>query len=296
MADVITVGAYNKDFHPCDFSNYTGSISNTQNVVNYGSLDIWAPGEQIYVATIDGGYGYVGGTSIAAAIETASLAYQIGDWYTIDVPEELLLYSNLRLNMEMEETSRSGILVLEDQYSNSINRVASMYSNYTDAKSYQTRFLSSISVYLTAGEHSKKWLYYPRYSGTMTVVTPLPAGLSIENGWIIGTATLSGDDAYSVQEYIINHTSADGEYIAEQKFRIVITSPTLTIEDLPEDTNDEIILFVKARYEGNFCTGSPSYGWGYCGTICSGGFYCIDVWYYCGEGKSFSCSCRLLCP
>jgi hypothetical protein len=296
MADAITVGAYNKDFSPCDFSNYTGAISNTQNIVNYGSLDVWAPGEQIYVATIDGGYGYVGGTSIAAAIETAALAYQIGDRYTIDVPEELLLYNSLRLNMELEESSRSGILVLENQYSNSVNRVASMYSNYTDARSYQTRFLSNIAVYLTAGEHSKRWLYYPRYSETINIVTPLPAGLSINNGWIVGTAELSGDDLYSVQECIINHTSADGEYIAEQKFRIVVTKPNLTIEDFPEDTDDEIMMYVKSAFEGNFCRGSPSYGWGYCGTQCQGGFYCIDVWFYCGEGKSFSCSCRFVCP
>ena len=76
MLDVITVGAYNKDLDPCDFSNYTGGslVSVTGNVVNYGELDGWAPGEEIWAAGLNGEYGYVAGTSIATAIASAVVA------------------------------------------------------------------------------------------------------------------------------------------------------------------------------------------------------------------------------
>lgn len=79
MKDVVTVGAYNKDFLPCNFSNYggTSAISLTTGETNYGKLDIWAPGEQIWVATKGGGYAYVNGTSIAAAIRTATIMYNL---------------------------------------------------------------------------------------------------------------------------------------------------------------------------------------------------------------------------
>ena len=299
LISAVTVGAYNKDFRPCNFSNYTGAIDNTQNIVNYGSLDIWAPGEQIYVATIDGGYGYVGGTSIATAIETAAIAYQLGDQYSIQVPDSLMTHQELIANIS--ECSRDGVLVLEDQYVNSVNRIASINSDYSDARSYQTRFLSTIGVLITAGEFSKKWLYYPRFSGSMRIVTSLPDGMSIENGWLVGTAELDSDKNYHVHELTIEHTSVDGQYTAEQVFRLIVTKPNYQAEDLPEDSGDEIVVYIKSALEGSFCSGTPNYqstirGW--CGYLCFGGTqYCIDTVAYCeGLRKTNRCQCRSFCP
>jgi subtilisin family serine protease len=77
ISDVLTIGAYNQNLTPCDFSNYTGEtiVSLTQNVVNTGALDGWAPGEQIWVAGLNGTYGFVAGTSAAAAITSGAIAY-----------------------------------------------------------------------------------------------------------------------------------------------------------------------------------------------------------------------------
>ena len=299
MASAITVGAYNKDFRPCNFSNYTGATSNTQDIVNYGSLDIWAPGEQIYVATIDGGYGFVGGTSIAEAIESSVLAYQLGDQNSVGISNGLA-YDGLKATFERTECTRNGILVLENQYANSINRLSSINSNYSDEKSYQTRFISNFGITLTADESSKDWVYYPRFSGNMTIVTPLPNGLFIDNGWLCGTATLSNDDLYKVHEIKIVHTSSDEQYTAEQIFRLSIVKPGITLEMLPDDVDEDIISYVIAALDGSFCGGTPTYGWGYCGRMCTptGGFpsYCIDFEFYCYGYKTRLCTCQTMCP
>ena len=298
MANAITVGAYNKDFYPCNFSNYTGAIDNTQNIVNYGSIDIWAPGEQIYVATIDGGYGFVGGTSIAAAIETAALAYNIGDQHSIDVPEILFEYGELMINLS--ECARDGILILENQYSNSTNRITSINSDYSDARSYQTRFLTTIGILINAGEYSKKWLYLPRYSGSMRITSPLPSGISINNGWLVGSVELPENETFKVYEVSIEHTSSDSKYTAEQIFKLMVVQSNLTAEELPEDADNDVIVYVKNALEGSYCAGTPNYSStipGWCGSICSGGYqYCIDMIYYCEGDKSNQCTCRQVCP
>jgi subtilisin family serine protease len=85
MPEALTVGAYNKDLLPCDFSNYTGTsvISVTGSASNHGELDGWAPGEQIYVAGLNGTYGYASGTSLSAAICSAILISNLS-WFVDD--------------------------------------------------------------------------------------------------------------------------------------------------------------------------------------------------------------------
>lgn len=77
MPDVVTVGSFGTTLAPSDFTNYTGpaDLSYTAGSTNYGpALDLFAPGEQIRVALIGGGYGYSAGTSVAAAIASAVFA------------------------------------------------------------------------------------------------------------------------------------------------------------------------------------------------------------------------------
>jgi len=80
MNEVLTIGSYNSSFLPSDFSNYQGTsqTSLTQNATNHGELDGWAPGEQIYTASITSQqYGFAAGTSLSAAITSAGLLYNM---------------------------------------------------------------------------------------------------------------------------------------------------------------------------------------------------------------------------
>jgi len=287
MTDAVTVGAYDKDFRPCDFSNYTGPISNTPGEVNYGAIDVWAPGDGIYVATLNGEYMLTGGTSIAAAIETATLAYAIGDNFSIEnVPDLNNNYFQLRSFYDSISTARDGVLVLEGKYADSLNKVATMNSQYVDARTYQTRFLSNFSDIVVSGDSFKKWIFYPRFSGSMTVESVLPNGVIMENGWLIGTINVPEGEKFQIHEVRLSHTSPDGQYTAEQVFRLIVMQVGITPEMVPE--NDEVLNY-------SLDCGSPYYGWGYCGYMCSAAQYCIDATYYCEGSKSFSCRCAQQC-
>lgn len=71
---VITVGAFDKMLAPASFSNYT-----TYDSENSGIIDCWAPGVDIMVPTLDGGYGLVQGTSVAAPIAAGAYCYNLQD-------------------------------------------------------------------------------------------------------------------------------------------------------------------------------------------------------------------------
>ena len=79
MFGVLTVGSYGPDLEPSDFSNYQGGseISYTENPTNSGVSNVWTPGEKIWAATKEGGYGYTAGTSMSAAIASMLTAYKL---------------------------------------------------------------------------------------------------------------------------------------------------------------------------------------------------------------------------
>lgn len=81
IPNVFTIGAYNENFEPADFSNYTSAISNTAQATNTGVLDYWAPGTDILVANLTGGYSLASGTSMAAAIVTGCVVYNMSVRY-----------------------------------------------------------------------------------------------------------------------------------------------------------------------------------------------------------------------
>ncbi len=122
IPDVLTIGSFNQNLEPSSFSNYTGGsdISYTTNDVNYGALDGWAPGELIWAANKNGGYGYIAGTSAAAAIASAALAYNMD---SIIYPEGTLNTASIFPEFMSSFTLiRYGLLDLSDiKYSNSIN-------------------------------------------------------------------------------------------------------------------------------------------------------------------------------
>lgn len=103
MNDVLTVGSYNEDLVPSDFSNYadTSEISYTANSVNSGPVNNWAPGEKIWAATTSGEYGYTAGTSMSAAIASMILAYRLSTYidstgylYSMYGDRKILLHEN----------------------------------------------------------------------------------------------------------------------------------------------------------------------------------------------------------
>ena len=181
MDTVITMGSFNTDLEPCDFSNYSNSmISVTNAPTNHGELDGWAPGENIYVAGLQGSYGLVAGTSISAGIQSAVTAYNLTT-YALDVPKNV---THTQFVAE-SSLSRKGILDLSDpKYSTSKNKIATMHDEASEPDSTYTPGTRAYS-----GTNYTTRICDPRMYKKLDILGDLPNGMSITNtGLVSGTA------------------------------------------------------------------------------------------------------------
>ena len=180
MKQVRTIGSFNRDLTPCNFSNYTSNIANTSNSVNYGELNAWAPGEHIQVADINGDYAFASGTSISAAIHSAAIAYN----------SFLITLSDGALTNSKDQSwnyHTTNILTLTDVYSNSVNRISTFiaYKEGEFNASYPKIF--NMLVMVTCNELINWRLITLAVSDNIIFADPLPEGLILDSGFLRGS-------------------------------------------------------------------------------------------------------------
>lgn len=309
MKDPITVGSYNKEFYPSNFSDYTGpkAITTADSTTNWGELDTWAPGEWILVASLDGGYNYAAGTSMAAAIVSASMAYAYADFYTSDaIPGDWMNYETLR-NWHIDTSvSKMGMLVLEGNYVDCANRITVINSQVNNQQTYDTRFVP-VLVRAESGHPFLSRVFAKRYSSSFTInppeddehVPPPMDGLIWDNGWLKGTITIPSDVPYKVYYLTLTHTLDELSMSTQQTLTLIVKQPDLDPTTIAESNPDLPLLITPAAcYTGGF---TPYYGytggWGICyNGYCTGGSICGDWWWYCsGTGKTYYCFCAAGC-
>jgi hypothetical protein len=187
----LVVGAYNQNLAPCDFSAYTGGsiIDLTAQPVNFGELDGWAPGEYIWAAGLDGTYGYIAGTSASAAITSGALAYNLsvrmvnstGTWFGVKPTVK-----NVTTQMGKLSLSKQNLLTLAANYSNSINKIVSYLTNPGDVNLIPTANKVDIGV-IRSGRAFAAQFVDPLTVSRISSTQDLPTGLSLDNGFIVGT-------------------------------------------------------------------------------------------------------------
>jgi hypothetical protein len=198
MDRVITIGSYDQNLNPCDFSNYTGDIGTTANETNTGALDGWAPGKDIYIALLNNGYGYMSGTSISSGIHAAVLAanLSISNFETtgntpvnyIDdnfnyqgpTPEDHYLF-NIELSL-----NRKDLLNLDDtKYANSANKISSLIHRQNPASTFR---LTYFAVAHSNGFYSAR-VFIPNLTKKLEILGDLPNGSTVSpNGLLRGVA------------------------------------------------------------------------------------------------------------
>lgn len=251
---VLTIGSFNQNLEPSSFSNYTGGsdISYIANDVNYGALDGWAPGELIWAANKNGGYGYIAGTSAAAAITSAALAYNMNAVLDnsnkvnekINIVDTYQFYSNLVL-------SRNGLLNLSAaQYAGSVNKIASIYNGEQTLPEFY-----SIFVVADSGIPRHIMVTNPIYASSISC-DDLPAWATMDDkGYITVNYTLPSDTQYQLlPEIMFTIINRDGttRYL---KLDVAVTSTDLKelYNTTPSAITDDIIV----RYvlnDDSFCT------------------------------------------
>lgn len=296
MIDVITVGAYNKDLLPCDFSNFTGGsmISVTSGAVNHGELDGWAPGEEIWAASLNGTYGYVAGTSIAAAVASAILASNLMHQVYDDSGKRVEGFEDFKISTAVINSNttifkRPNLLDLSDpKYQNSRNVIATFSDRDNSSRNQAT---DEISISYRIGESKQGTrVYQPTLTKAIEWVQPLPENfLIIPDGRVYGNPVESqgpGEgESYKLYECSFIRTNIDDSQ-ETVLINIYILPENFVPDTIPSDDPVHITLL-------NFCSGLPPEA----GCTVNGGYACSDACSFacCSDLTSkstFGCQCE----
>jgi hypothetical protein len=243
MISVTTVGSYNSDLVPSDFSNYTGPqpISLTAEPVNHGELDGWAPGENIKVALLNGQYGHANGTSLAAAIHSGSLAYNaIDQLIDNDVLPQGCMEVDTNRNIWSQRWSfgRTNILTLSGVYVDSKNTITT-YRTLTGPDQQD----SGIAVKVKSGGTVCQKLFRNIKKVTILNADSLPSGLRFEGSYILGTAPEISDNA-EVHDLDLEITSIT-DVVSSYKLGIHILNKNIVESDIVPG-EDIVLDFILA--------------------------------------------------
>lgn len=269
MERVLTIGAYTPDFKPADFSNYTSALKNSTGDTNYGALDAWAPGVDIQVAMLDGTVGVSAGTSIAAAITTACLTYNSDSLYTTNG-----VTASIDFFLKNYSLSKRNMLILEDQYAASANIVVTFITTTT----YTWRNYTYNVMRLAYDNQDMMGFLAPgAYVNKIEFDSPLPEGLSLSRGWIVGRLAKAPEDN-ETHHFNVTVTYHTGEVSACRLTLVLIKAGT---------PPGEVPLEIQQAVPSNYCGVSAN------GQYCSN-YTCQSSCPNC-DPKSGDCPCSQQC-
>ena len=195
MPDAFTIGSYNSDLVPSNFSDYTNpnSIQFTPNQVNDGALDGWAPGEEIWAANLNGQYSMMGGTSMAAAVHTAVLAYNLG--LSKDAPVVIVDQDRLRFIWAWS-LRREGLIDLSDpKYAGSVNKITTLLPNIWSPSGLSENLVIGKGVRAYSGKTWVGKICEPYLVKQIEIIGDLPPNVEIYPSMIVyGTAPIIANE------------------------------------------------------------------------------------------------------
>lgn len=246
---VVTVGSFGQDLTPSDFSNYTGpsDTSLTNGQTNFGpGLDLFAPGETIRVAKIDGTYGYTAGTSISAAITSALTAINIYNSYQYFDYRELDSFNHFA----KDRNTTANLLTLDGVYANSPNLIprarVKEFDPATDTVGYYTRTFG-----IESGKTFSINLYEKIYIASVELLNCTLPGAYIQDGRICGTMPMVENYTHYVGRY--RATQVDGT-VVENDLSFYVYNPELYADSGDFRQNSGIELYLgECGCMVNFC-------------------------------------------
>jgi hypothetical protein len=289
MDSVITVGSFDEDLNPCSFSDYTGDLYTSPGDTNHGELNGWAPGKNIYIATLNGTFGYMSGTSISSAIQAAVVSADL-EMATFDDAlaehnrsaedfEFTGIDHNYHLNhMKKISLSRKDMLNLSDpKYANSENRICTLYTKLNTDSGFKIQFFGLAH---TGNKYGSK-IFYPAFTDRLEILTDLPDGVTIKpNGILVGIPPVVTEplvQKFQMVAYDKEGTSHEFEYKL-----ITLPSNYVINRDTPEEDEELNILLLANPCKPSSC--EPCYEncpWTYCKFKSSGAPVCGKPGFIC---------------
>jgi hypothetical protein len=196
MNDVIAVGAYDVDLKPADYGIWPASIiDNTRQKTNNGIYEVFAPGTTLVVADLAGEYGLGAGTSLASAIHATVVAHTLGNYYSIQAGlESEINYNTSRELAKFVSAYNFGLLDTSDPWFTNIVNSTSILKSQAPTMTDIVGQYGGYNVYnVTTGVPFKIKIFRTMALNSYSILSgSLPAGVTMTDGWIHGTATLSG--------------------------------------------------------------------------------------------------------
>jgi hypothetical protein len=285
MAEALVVGAYNASLSPCDFSDYTGAqaISVTGGTVNGGRLSGWAPGENIYVATLTGEYSFVSGTSVSAAIHSAILAYN-ATLPTFRFDDDIDSKFNHSTVNRMSFFIKHNLLLLNDpKYENSPNSISTLITGLIDPYS-NISMDPELFAAIPVGMVSRSVIFNPLTVASITLHEPLPYNFTFNDHGILSGYVESIESEREDYYIPITITNIDGTTV-DAELNIAILN-THTVDKYPSDPNVMIPYVLNGNCSGivpTFCSGNPS--------ACNAGGCGFPTSCQCDFNKTLDCQC-----
>jgi hypothetical protein len=273
---VITVGSYGPDFIPSNFSSYTDPtiVNLSQQPTNHGELDVWAPGEKIYAAQLNGEYGFVAGTSFSSAIYTGEVIYTMSQHlFRLSMNGTPIIYEM------MDRFDRMGLLDLSDtKYINSKNKICTYAKNYQRDSSMVIN-IRNLLLWAKVGQERYVPFYIPEKTVSYELIGAIPEGIRIQDEFLI---------------YAPTEETQDPEKIEQFKFQIKLSNI-----DQTEFLNNITLIKISNNYElstveldnDNIINITPT-GQLTLGAICGSSFYANtgDCGYWSSNCNSNNCA------
>lgn len=224
MAGVITVGSIDRYDIPSGFNSIAPSDSGL--TTNYGlMLDIFAPGENVVVAKVGGGYAINSGTSHAAGY-VSGVAAQVAALFAGAVPNPILLEKLIDIS------TKDAILFDDDRFSSNENRIVHIIGAVDEAVAALDLYLGALSP-----TNPEVKTFLDTVVDTSPYARLMPDekfvwGISYESPEVESTySSFFTIDDFAGTLTIINPTVPlpDGEAIQMVRFKIVATSATVTL-------------------------------------------------------------------
>jgi hypothetical protein len=295
MLDAITVGAYNQNLTPCDFSNYTGGsmVSVAGGATNHGELDGWAPGEQIWAAGLNNTYGYVAGTSFAAAITSAVLASNLTYKVNSDSGQIISGYETTKFSAAVVRSNsivfkRINLLDLsEPKYADSVNFIAT-FSDRNNLTIHQVPDELATAYRVNQGLQGAR-IFQPTLTKSIEILTPLPENFSlIPDGRIYGKPS-SNQGPQNGEPYVTYLSTFRRTNLDDTQETISVTIYVLP-ENFSPDTlpsDDPVVITLSGTCAG-FSVPGCNFNGGGCIDYCN-----VDQSCCAGpEKSSIECDCQ----
>lgn len=267
MPEVYAIGAFSRNLEPCDFSNLPSDLSNTSNTNNTGEHWAWAPGEHIRAA-VGSDFGFVSGTSIAAAIASATIVYNTWIYLRDDgtVPSLMDYYDLVPIYLS---TAPADILELPPEYQQYQQQYSRrvLFNVYKYGESIDIRLgATGFKLFYKSGQSFEFRMLDPIYDESIEYMDPLDPGLTVNGKYIQGQITTDTYYVKTINYTVRMHTGQ----LLEKRIFLYVTSDAYSPETVPEQDQ----LLPLELLVNTCCTNSPGVGDG-CNTG-SGCFTCTN--------------------